>query len=234
MAGKSFIKKTQSYVPVSRKPLLTVVVLLTMGSALVFVVQPYGTGLFSLGVLLLSSDYVILEMVGLEGLYRWIEANDTLHERIERNYRAKKYMIEGPSRLTLYPQVSGNLRAHVDDEAKYLFEEMPFRVYVEAPSTGTEEDLNYHLQLASAELTRLSDRSGTGVTAFFTITDWEKEFEDEQEREYAKEARRRLENGDNDIDPFGKVKVGERVNEFELDEWQAIYDWSKGETSGPT
>jgi hypothetical protein len=224
----------RTYSPISRKPLLTVLVLSVMGFALVSLSRPYGTGLFSLGVLLLSSDYGILKTIGLERPYDWIEANDTFHERIERNYRAKKYRAEGPSRLELHPQTGRDLRARVEDEAKYLFEEMPFRVYVEAPSTGTDEDLNYHLQLASAELTRLSDHPESGVTAFFTITDWETEFEDEQERRCAEKARENVESGDSDVVPFGKVRIGERVNEFELDEWQAIYDWSKGESSVTT
>ena len=231
MSVRTWAYGLRAYSPISRKPLLTVLVLSAMGSALVSLSRPYGTGVFSLGVLLLSSDYAILKMIGLERPYDWIEANDTFHERIERNYRAKRYMVEGPSRLELHPQTGGNLRAHVEDEAKYLFEEMPFRVYVEAPSTETDEDLNYHLQLASAELTRLSDRPESGVTAFFTITDWGTEFEDAQERRYAEKARANLEDGESEVEPFGKVQRGKRVNEFELNEWQAIYDWSKGETS---
>lgn len=220
------VKSIRERSPISRKPLLTICVLAGMGSALVSVDQPYGTGLFSLGVLVLASDYTVLRMIGLEGLYRWIEANDTLRERVQRNYHAKKYKEEGPSRLTLRPQTGGDLRAHVDDE-EYLFEGMPFRVYVEAPLAETMEDLNYHLQLASAELTRLSDSSEQGITAFFSITEWEDEFEDEREWRYAEEAREELRSGTDSVQPFGKVKVGERVNEFELDEWQAIHDWSK-------
>lgn len=234
MATRSLVRQLVDYSPVSRKPLLTVSILLGMGSALTLVEQPYGTGLFSLGVLLLGSDYTILKMVGLNRLYRVIEANDTFHKRIRRNYRAKKYKVEGPPRLSFQAQTGGDLRANVDDEAEYLFEEMPFRVYVEAPSTDTEEDLNYHLQLASAELTRLSERTERGATAFFTITEWEREFEDEQEQRYAEVAREKVRNGADDVEPFGKVKIGGRVNEFELDEWQAIYDWSRSENTDTT
>ena len=204
-----------------------------MGTMLVFAPQPYGTGLFSLGSLLLASDYAILQTVGLDSWYRWIEANDTLHERIRRNYRAKKYTEHGPSRLPLRPQGAGNLRAHVDDE-EYVFEGMPFRVYVEAPSTETAENLNYHLQLASAELTRLSDSSERGATAFFSVTEWEDEFEDERERKYAKRARRNIKQGTGEFRPFGKLKLGQRVNQFELNEWQAIYDWSKATNTATT
>lgn len=228
MDVKSWLKTIEGHLSRLRKPLLTVGILSAMGSALVFVNQPYGTGLFSLGVLLLASDYTIIQMAGLTRLYRWIEANDTLHERIKRNHRAKKYKIEGPNRLTLRPQTGRDLRAHVDDE-KHVFEGMPFRVYVEAPSTQTAENLNYDLQLASAKLTRLSDSSEQGVTAFFSITEWEDEFEDEQEQQYAESTRKEIQQGSDDPQPFGKVKVGERVNEFELDEWQAIFDWSKSE-----
>lgn len=225
MGVRSALESAKKYTPVTRKPLLTVGILLTMGAMLVFAPRPYGTGLFSLGVLLLGSDYSVLRMVGLDGCYRWIEGHDTLHERIRRNYRAKKYTEKGPRRLPLRPQRAGNLRAHVDDE-EYVFEGMPFRVYVEAPSTETAEELNYHLQLASAELTRLSDSSERGATAFFSITEWEDEFEDERERRYAERARENIEQGTDSFQPFGKVKLGERVNQFELNEWQAIYDWS--------
>lgn len=225
----SSVKAFAKQLPVSRKPFITVGVLSAMGCSLVFVNQPYGTGLFSLGVLLLASDYAILRMAGLKEVYRWVEASDTVHERVKRNYRAKRYREKGPDRLAFRPQTEGNLRAHIEGEAEYLFEGMPFRVYVEAPSTGTTEDLNYHLQLASANLTRLSDGPDRGATAFFTITDWEDEFEDETEREYAQAARAEIERGSDDVLPFGKVKVGERVNEFDLDEWRAIYDWAKEE-----
>lgn len=220
------LKNLWTYVPLSRKSLLSVFILGGMGLALVSLEHPYGVGTFSFGSLVLGSDYKILKIVGLDGCYHWIESRDTIHTEIERNYQAKKFIEEGPDRLDLHPRSEGNLRSMVP-ATDYVFEGMPFRIYVEAPSTGTTEDLQYHLQVASAELTRLSETSGSGATAFFTITDWNDSFEDDEETERASNIQRRLRQGDDEISPFAKVKVSERVNEFELDEWRAIYDWSK-------
>ncbi|WP_129112697.1 hypothetical protein [Halegenticoccus tardaugens] len=198
-----------------------------MWFALVFIPQPYGTGVFSLGVLTLGSEYKVLKLVSLDGQYKWIQSRDTLYKRIERNYRAKKFIQEGPVKIDLHPQTGGDFRARVVGNSECLFSGMLFRVYVEAPLHDPDEDLHYHLRLGSAELTRLSETSDGTVSVFFTIKDWETEFEDESEKRFAEDAQRRLREGSDEPQAFAKSVSADRVNEFELDEWKAIYDWSK-------
>lgn len=205
-----------------------------MGGALLTLGRPSGFGIFSLGVLVLGSDYELLAMAGLNSIYHWIESNDTLHEKIERNYRAKKFLVEGPDKLELYPHTGENFRAHVPD-GEHLFEGMPFRVYVEAPSPGTVETLQYHLQIASAKVTRISETSDRAAAVFLTATEWVERFEDEAEKQIGESVQNELKRGNSDVRPFAKVKISERIDEFELEEWRVIYEWSTGRSvrNGP-
>lgn len=196
-----------------------------MGGALLTLGRPFGFGIFSLGVLVLGSDYELFTMVGFDSVRDWIEAGDTIHERIERNYQAKKFIEDGPDHLDLHPQTDGDLKAYVPD-GEHLFEGMPFRVYVEAPSPASAENLEYHLQIASATVTRVSDTSGREAVVFLTVTEWVENFEDEAENQIGEFLQNELKRGNSDVPAFAKVKISERVDEFELEEWRAIYDWS--------
>lgn len=224
------LSELRGEIPVERKSAVTVLTLFVMGGALLTLGRPFGFGIFSLGVLLLGSDYELLAMVGLDSMYEWVESRDTLHKRIERNYRAKKFLEEGPDRLDVHPQTGGDFRAHVPD-GEYVFEGMPFRVYVEAPSPGTVETLEYHLQIASAKVTRISDTSGRAVVVFLTVTEWVDRFEDDVEKRIGQSVQHELELGDGDVRPFAKVKLSERADEFDLEEWRIIYEWSVGKST---
>jgi hypothetical protein len=220
------LKRFRRWLPVPRKALVTTVVLLSMGAALLFAPRPYGAGLFSLGVLVLASDYAILTMLSLDRQYRWIQARDALTERVERDYRAKVFIERGPDKIELHPQTSGDFRAVVDEASDNLYQGMLFRVYVKAP-LDTSDDLSYDLRLGTAEITRVSDTDDESVTAFLTIREWEQTFEDSDEQELAAAAKREIQSpGECSYSPFAKIAERDRINEFETEEWRAIYDWA--------
>jgi len=175
---------------------------------------------------MLASDYKILQMLSLDAQYRWVQSRSGLKDRVERDYRAKVFIERGPKKIELQSQADGNFRAVINHETECLYPGLRFRIYVEAPLDDSE-GLHYHLRLGTGEVTRVSETNDGSVTAFVTIESWETEFEDEDEAQFAAEAKRAIQTaGDSSFEPFAKIAEKDRINEFDIDEWRAIYDWT--------
>lgn len=216
----------RAQVPVGRKPVATTVLLGLMAASLIFIPQPFGIGGFSLGVLVLGSDYKIVQMLSMERPYRWIQSEDSIKKEVMRDYRTKVFIDRGPSEIELQLQSEGNFRATIEQHTECIFPGLIFRIYVEAP-LDEDRDLQYHLRLGTAEVTRVSEMRESSVTVFFTVIEWETSFEDNEERLFAKDAISKIQNkNEGDLQAFAKIAETERVNEFGVEEWRAIYDWA--------
>jgi hypothetical protein len=188
--------------------------------------SPYSMAAFTLGGVILSTDYDLLRVLGLDDIYRWIEANEGIHERARRNYAMRKFIRDGPDRITLHVETEGNLRAVVPGDDMY-FEGMRFRVCVDEPSTNTDEDLEYHLRIGTATVTRISESSDSRQTLFLSIDTWESTFEDDRERRRIQRSKEGLLRGDIEEEVFAKPLTDDSLNEFTISEWRAIRDWSE-------
>ncbi|MFC4406603.1 hypothetical protein [Haloarchaeobius iranensis] len=151
--------------------------------------------------------------------------------RVKRDYQAKQFIERGPDQIELQVQSDGDFRGTVHQKPDCLYTGLRFRIYVEAP-VSESDDLDYHLRLGTAELTRVSVTGDDSRTVFLTIDEWETRFEDRDEEQFAERARARiLGDEEGDISPFAKIAEAERINEFGIDEWRAIYDWANSDTS---
>lgn len=217
---------------VSRKQFVSLLLLALM---LVSFVWTFGTPnewvgyvVFSLGSVVLSSDYGVVALVS-EQVYGWIERPDHSFERIPVNYKAKQYFDEfvedeEPERLPLTVVDATNFRANFDSRIDCIETGMQFWICVEAETNVDESRMSYPLRVGICRLSRVEEANGTGQTAFFTLEEWETEFEDSQERDLAADCRRRLARTD-DGPIFAKIRTTEELEQFDLDEWETLNEW---------
>lgn len=217
---------------ISRKQLVSFLLLAAM---LITFVGTFGTpdgwvgfAVFSLGGVVLSSDYDVVALVS-ERAYEWIERPDHSLERIPINYKAKQYFDEfvddeDPERLALTVVDGTNFRANFEPRIDCIEAGMQFWICVEAETDVDGSRMSYPLRIGVIRLTRVEEVNETGQTAFFELVKWKTAFEDSQERELAADCRRRLSDV-GDVSVFAKIRTTEELEQFDLDEWETLYEW---------
>lgn len=220
-----------------RKNLLSLLILGGMWASIALVTPDWlGNGLFSLGAVVLGSDYRLVDYVVPGNLYErinadhdlatliaaWFTVRDEAVDAIEMNYRARRLLETGNGKLDLSQWGERNCRATVADQGESLAEGLPFWLCVESP-VGEDEALEYHLRLGSVELTRVSETDGDAAIAFFEVTDWLTDFADDPEHQRLQECQDAFRAGSEDIDPFLKVKRSTELRALSLSEWETLY-----------
>jgi len=222
------IKTIQNYLPVTKRFIITFSILVIMGLALIYLPSPYGMGTFSIGVLLLSTEYKVLKLISLDQVYDWIITNESLHKSVQKDYELKKFITRGPEKIEIDSITEGNFRAVVTQTSECLYPGLNFTIYVRAPVQDLDEDLCYDLRLGSAKITRVSKIDNNRRSVFFAVEEWIDEFEDEFEQEFAEDAKDQLiKKGNSEHRPFVKINKKDNINKFSIEEWSAIYEWSK-------
>lgn len=204
-----------------------------MWAGLVWLPEPFGSGIFALGGVILSTDYEVLKTLRLDRQYRWITTPGIVTEA-RQQYKRKRFIERGPDKIDLHSQANGDFRGSLSPGSDSVYEGLTFRVYVEAPlgeSTadgGSDGVTHYDLRLGTIEVTRVSE-SENGQTLFFSVTEWNDTFEDTTESQFAAEVKQRLRQGDDSDDPFAKVVDVGSVNEYDVEEWRSISEWADEE-----
>jgi len=190
--------------------------------------RPYDMAVFSLGTVLLSTDYKLLRTVRLDPVYQFVTAPDTIRT-VQHQYERKRFDERGPDKIPLDPKGNGDFRGVVAQRVESVHEGLRFRVNVK-----TEIDMEtppgikkYHLRLGTVRVTNVSetDDADGGVVVFFSISEWRQENEDSSEREVLKEVRENLKQGKCSRELFAKVDDTGPINRFTLDQWRAIFQW---------
>lgn len=218
-----------------RKFFITLIMLAGMWAALTFAPEPYNTGIFSLGGIVLATDYELLKTFKLTPIYNRIHPK-TSYERAKRLSQAKEFVRNGPDKINLQVRTRDTLRGKVDDGLDCLYEGLEFQIYIKAPYDP--EDLSYDLRIATAEVSRINIGDDESLVIFLEVSDWKYDFEDQTERNLARNARSNIKDAqtanerdsDETIEPFAIIDKPNRANQFSTSEWQAIREWEQSGT----
>lgn len=218
--------------PKRRKYALTFGIVLTM----VYVKslrEPFGYGgeevrwilLFLLGAVV-TSDYDVLGVFGLDGIVEWIQNPDDIVSIVERSYHAKQYVESRDERIQLTYWKRGRFRALVDD-ATHLGTGMRFWVKVDVPSGDVRDGVEVPLHLCSVSLTRLTETNRQDAfEASFDVVRWrtKRSAIDDHERRQYDEMLPKIWSGSEDIDPYLTIQETDELNELSLREWRCLYE----------
>lgn len=181
--------------------------------------------LFLLGAVV-TSDYDVLTVFGLDGVVGWIQNPDDIVSVIERSYHAKQYVEFGDERIQLTYWKRGRFRALVDD-ATHLRTGMRFWVKVDVSSGDARDDIEVPLHLCSVSLERLTETNRQdAMEASFDVIRWrtKRSAIDHHERRQYDETLPKIWTGSDDIDPYLTIQETGELNELSLREWRCLYE----------
>lgn len=213
-------------VPLSRKQSISFVLVGLMGlfQAVNSPEWLFLTG-FSLLGLVLASDYDLLELVGLERLYHWVEADEDLLTIVERNYYAKRFVESEYERIPLTYWRDGRFRAMIRRNLP-VKTGMQFLVKVDVQSSDPNDELPVPLRLCSAVVTRVVEADGDGREIRLEAVRWwgPEDASDRREREQYERNLQRLREHDESLEPYVVLEESQELDRLDLDEWRTLYE----------
>lgn len=209
-----------------RKKLLSTTILAMMGMAVIYLDGGTRGFVITVGSLLLGTDYEVLNIFGLKGVYDRIEPTPSGIELVYEFWKYRRIDEDiTPVEIKLWNDNDG--RIVLDDPKGLINVGTELFVCVKDHADGETESHEYDLRLGIAEVTRI-EPSDDSKTVFLSVTDsgWfdESDFEDEEQRRIAQRCQERMKDGDLDDDPFVKIMRSEELRSLDVRQWESLFE----------
>lgn len=206
-----------------RKEILSVLILLTMWIAVVYLGEWEGL-VFAIGTLLLGSDYKVLNYIFLEDIYNWIESypGDAELAYIFWEYW---YIDEYITPLDIIMWEGDDGRTVIDNPEGFIELGTELLICVKDSAGGETETHEYDLRLGTAEVTA-TEPSDTGKTVFLSVNRWKENsyYQDQEQRQKAHICRERLRDGNLEDDPFVKIQRPDELRSLGVNQWESLFE----------
>lgn len=211
-----------------RKPAVTVVLLLVGYVAVYTLSAPVASLVPLTVVILVGTDYTVLDKIGLESVRDGIEASDTTLEQVERNLGAKELLHrnehteatdqDGPDvdrGLELEHHGGRHFRGTVDDGYN-LTPPIRFRLFLDRSA--------YLLVAGKCRMTKVREKHDGGQVLFFVLTEWEMSSNGDDERQALIELREGVRSGTVDQSVYARPTQTPELSKLDLEEWRTVHE----------